>query len=223
MYFPAAEIGLQAAEGAWIYLPPNIAGYVGADHVSALVATRSYIDNEHTSLLVDIGTNTEISLIHAGRVLSCSCASGPAFEGAHIRDGMRAAPGAIERVHMARRYGPPADDRRPAGGGHLRLRHPQCGRRDAGCARSSTTAVCCNQKTPRVRLANGKSEFLLVPAARYRARARHRRHAQRHQRDPTGERRHPRRIGDFLKGRPASRRTRSMTLSSPAPLARTWT
>jgi uncharacterized 2Fe-2S/4Fe-4S cluster protein (DUF4445 family) len=51
-------------------------------------------------LALDIGTNTEISLFHAGRHWSCSCASGPAFEGAHIRDGMRAAPGAIERIRI---------------------------------------------------------------------------------------------------------------------------
>ena len=52
------------------------------------------------ALLVDIGTNTEISLVQGERILSCSCASGPAFEGAPYRDGMRAAPGAIERVHF---------------------------------------------------------------------------------------------------------------------------
>jgi uncharacterized 2Fe-2S/4Fe-4S cluster protein (DUF4445 family) len=163
MYFPAAEIGLEAAEGAWVYLPPNIAGYVGADHVSALVATRSYINNEHTSLLIDIGTNTEISLIHAGRVLSCSCASGPAFEGAHIRDGMRAAPGAIERVHLA--------------GGTVRpltiASQPPVGICGSGILNAvaemlDTTVIndrgVLNQKDARVRLTNGKSEFLLVPA-----------------------------------------------------------
>lgn len=100
MNFPAAEVGLQVAPGAQVYLPPNIAGYVGADHVAALIATRSYLAAGHTALLVDIGTNTEISLIHEGRIYACSCASGPAFEGAHIHDGMRAAPGAIERVHL---------------------------------------------------------------------------------------------------------------------------
>jgi uncharacterized 2Fe-2S/4Fe-4S cluster protein (DUF4445 family) len=52
----------------------------------------------HTVMALDIGTNTEITLAIGGRMLSCSCASGPAFEGAHIEDGMRAAPGAIERV-----------------------------------------------------------------------------------------------------------------------------
>jgi uncharacterized 2Fe-2S/4Fe-4S cluster protein (DUF4445 family) len=164
MYFPAAEIGLEAAEGAWVYLPPNIAGYVGADHVSALVATRSYIANGHTSLLIDIGTNTEISLIHAGRVLSCSCASGPAFEGAHIRDGMRAAPGAIERVHL--------------GGGIVRpltiAAQPPVGICGSGILNAvaemlDATVIndrgVLNQKNERVRQSNGKSEFLLVPAA----------------------------------------------------------
>jgi uncharacterized 2Fe-2S/4Fe-4S cluster protein (DUF4445 family) len=53
-----------------------------------------------TMMALDIGTNTEITLAVDGRMLSCSCASGPAFEGAHIQDGMRAAPGAIERVRI---------------------------------------------------------------------------------------------------------------------------
>jgi uncharacterized 2Fe-2S/4Fe-4S cluster protein (DUF4445 family) len=164
MYFPAAEIGLEAAPGAWIYLPPNIAGYVGADHVSALVASRSYIDPDHTALLVDIGTNTEISLIHAGRVLSCSCASGPAFEGAHIKDGMRAAPGAIERIHInSHAVRPVTIAAQPAvgicGSGIL----------NAVAEMLDTTIInergVLSQKDARVRQVNGKSEFLLVPAA----------------------------------------------------------
>ncbi|MDD5367963.1 MAG: ASKHA domain-containing protein [Anaerolineaceae bacterium] len=95
--FAAAEIGLIAAPGARVYLPPNIAGFVGADHVSALLASQQYFGSG-CGMLVDIGTNTEISLVQGERILSCSCASGPAFEGAHIQDGMRAAPGAIERI-----------------------------------------------------------------------------------------------------------------------------
>ena len=97
--FAASEIGLKTASGAQVFMPANIAGYVGADHVSALLATQSYAAQK-TTLVVDIGTNTEISLTHHGEVYSCSCASGPAFEGAHIHDGMRAAPGAIDRVHV---------------------------------------------------------------------------------------------------------------------------
>ncbi len=97
LYFDASEIGLRAAPGAKLFMPANIAGYVGADHVAALLATQSYAA-ENTTLVVDIGTNTEVSLTVGGQVYSCSCASGPAFEGAHIHDGMRAAPGAVDRV-----------------------------------------------------------------------------------------------------------------------------
>ena len=98
-YFMASEIGIKAAPGAQVFMPANIAGYVGADHTSALLATQSYAAAK-TTMVVDIGTNTEISLTHQGKVYSCSCASGPAFEGAHIRDGMRAAPGAIDKVRI---------------------------------------------------------------------------------------------------------------------------
>lgn len=97
--FATSEIRLKAAPGARVYMPANIAGYVGADHVSALLASYAYA-SPHTSLLVDIGTNTEVSLVHEGQIYSCSCASGPAFEGAHIHDGMRAAPGAIDRLRI---------------------------------------------------------------------------------------------------------------------------
>jgi uncharacterized 2Fe-2S/4Fe-4S cluster protein (DUF4445 family) len=94
---PARDVGLEIARGALVYLPPNVAGYVGADHVAMALATGVW-ESQGTVLALDIGTNTEISLASEGRLLCCSCASGPAFEGAHIRDGMRAAPGAIERV-----------------------------------------------------------------------------------------------------------------------------
>lgn len=96
---PAEQVGLSLSAGAMIYLPPNIAGYVGADHVAMLLG--SGVDQcRRTVLAIDIGTNTEISLAHHGRLLSCSCASGPAFEGAHIGQGMRAAQGAIESVRI---------------------------------------------------------------------------------------------------------------------------
>ena len=96
---PAAELGLQLAPGAFVHLPPNIAGYVGADHVAMALATGAW-ETERTVVALDIGTNTEVTLARGGRVWCCSCASGPAFEGAHIEDGMRAAPGAIERVQI---------------------------------------------------------------------------------------------------------------------------
>jgi len=104
---PAREIGLQIARGGLVFLPPNIAGYVGADHVAMLLATLFQYKNElaysnKTVVTLDIGTNTEISLLHNRQIYSCSTASGPAFEGAHIQFGMRAAPGAIERVQISK-------------------------------------------------------------------------------------------------------------------------
>jgi len=95
----ARDVGLKFAPGACIHILPNIAGFVGADHVAMLLATGMTLDSASGVVLgMDIGTNTEVSLIAKGRHLSCSTASGPAFEGAHIRFGMRAAPGAIEEV-----------------------------------------------------------------------------------------------------------------------------
>jgi uncharacterized 2Fe-2S/4Fe-4S cluster protein (DUF4445 family) len=82
-----------------VHLPPNIAGYVGADHVAMVIATGAW-QMPGVTLALDIGTNTEICLSTGKRLLCCSCASGPAFEGAHISAGMRAAPGAIERVQL---------------------------------------------------------------------------------------------------------------------------
>ncbi len=93
------DLGLKLAAGGTIYLPPNIAGFVGADHVAMLVGAGLHNVNE-TIVALDIGTNTELSLFHNGRHWTCSCPSGPAFEGAHIEDGMRAAPGAVERVRI---------------------------------------------------------------------------------------------------------------------------
>ncbi len=95
----AVAIGLKIAPGAFIHFLPNIAGYVGADHAAVILSTELW-KMDKTSLAIDIGTNTELTLVFNGRLLSCSCASGPAFEGAHIKDGMRAAPGAIERVQI---------------------------------------------------------------------------------------------------------------------------
>lgn len=106
LQFPAREVGLSGAPGANVYMPPNIAGYVGADHVAMLLASefnshsRVPSGQHEVTLALDIGTNTEISLSKDGRIVSCSCASGPAFEGAHIHAGMRASPGAIERARF---------------------------------------------------------------------------------------------------------------------------
>jgi len=95
----ARDVGLQIAPGAYVHLLPNIAGFVGADHVAMLLATAVY-QAQGVVMALDIGTNTEVALISGGEIASVSCASGPAFEGAHIKDGMRAAPGAIERLRL---------------------------------------------------------------------------------------------------------------------------
>lgn len=98
---PAAALGLEMAPGAAVHIPPGIGGFVGADHVAMVLAS----DLDHSpkvTLGLDIGTNTEISLRKPDldHLVAVSCASGPAFEGAHIRDGMRAASGAIEKVRI---------------------------------------------------------------------------------------------------------------------------
>lgn len=94
---PAWRLKLPLAPGAEVFLPPTIAGFVGADHVAMLLAADAHL-RKGTVLALDVGTNTEISLLTANRLLTCSCPSGPAFEGAHLSSGMRAAPGAIEAV-----------------------------------------------------------------------------------------------------------------------------
>lgn len=96
----ARELQLPIGKGAYVHLPPNIAGFVGADHVAMLLASGVTPDSGPV-LAIDIGTNTEVCLAENGRLTTVSCASGPAFEGGHIRDGMRAAQGAIEHVEIA--------------------------------------------------------------------------------------------------------------------------
>jgi uncharacterized 2Fe-2S/4Fe-4S cluster protein (DUF4445 family) len=94
-----SDLGLHIAPGAYVHLLPNIAGFVGADHVAMLLAT-DVLPSKGPIVALDIGTNTEVSLIHDGKITSTSCASGPAFEGGHIKYGMRAATGAIERLRI---------------------------------------------------------------------------------------------------------------------------
>ena len=96
----ARDIGLKTAPGGYVHMLPNIAGYVGADHVAMLLAIEMD-EREGVTLALDIGTNTEICLNCHGKMKSVSCASGPAFEGAHIKFGMRAAKGAIEHVRLS--------------------------------------------------------------------------------------------------------------------------
>jgi uncharacterized 2Fe-2S/4Fe-4S cluster protein (DUF4445 family) len=95
----ARDLGLEIAAGGYVHFLPNVAGYVGADHVAMLLATQIQ-QQGGTVLALDIGTNTEICLAAGGKMASVSCPSGPAFEGAHIKFGMRAAAGAIEHVEV---------------------------------------------------------------------------------------------------------------------------
>jgi uncharacterized 2Fe-2S/4Fe-4S cluster protein (DUF4445 family) len=95
----ARDIGLKVSPGGYVHLLPNIAGFVGADHVAMLLTTK-ISQKKGVVLALDIGTNTEVCLSCDSNMTSVSCASGPAFEGAHIKHGMRAADGAIEHMQI---------------------------------------------------------------------------------------------------------------------------
>ena len=95
----ARELGLNFAPGALAYILPAVAGFVGGDHTAMILGSRIHQSSSAT-LGLDIGTNTEIVLAHEGGLVSCSCASGPAFEGAHIHQGMRAMDGAVCRISL---------------------------------------------------------------------------------------------------------------------------
>ncbi|MBN1850994.1 MAG: DUF4445 domain-containing protein [Deltaproteobacteria bacterium] len=95
----ARDLGFLTSKGAYVHVLPNIAAFVGADHVAMLEGCHAW-DAKGPLLAIDIGTNTEISLAVDGHITSVSCASGPAFEGAHISHGMRASSGAIDHFQI---------------------------------------------------------------------------------------------------------------------------
>ena len=95
----AQSLGLGINPGARCYVLPCIAGHVGADCAAVVLSEAPYLREELT-LLVDVGTNAEIVLGNRHRLLAASSPTGPAFEGAQISSGQRAAPGAIERVRI---------------------------------------------------------------------------------------------------------------------------
>src|SRR6202035_3739101 len=97
----AADLGIALHANARVYSLPCIAGHVGADAAGMILAERPDLSDELT-LLVDVGTNAEIILGNRARLLACSSPTGPAFVGAQISCGQRAAPGAIERVRIDR-------------------------------------------------------------------------------------------------------------------------
>jgi uncharacterized 2Fe-2S/4Fe-4S cluster protein (DUF4445 family) len=96
---PAASLGLPVHPGAQAYILPCIAGHVGADTAGVVLAEAPH-ESDDLVLIVDVGTNAEIVLGNRRRLLAASSPTGPAFEGAQISCGQRAAPGAIERVRI---------------------------------------------------------------------------------------------------------------------------
>jgi len=106
MDLKARDLGLRLHPGANVHVLPSEAGHVGADNVAVLVAEEPHRQDEMV-LIVDVGTNAEIVLGNRSWLMSASSPTGPAFEGAQISAGMRAAPGAIERVRIDRTTGHP--------------------------------------------------------------------------------------------------------------------
>src|SRR5215210_451439 len=96
----ASELKLPAHPGARLYVLPCIAGHVGADTAGVILAEAPHEQADGVNLVVDVGTNAEILLGNRNRLLAASSPTGPAFEGAQIRHGQRAARGAIERVRI---------------------------------------------------------------------------------------------------------------------------
>ena len=99
MTLAAKELDLNLAPGAQVYLPPCIAGHVGAD-AAAVVLSEAPYKNDAMTLIIDVGTNAEIILGNNKKLVAASSPTGPAIEGAQIHNGQRAAPGAIERVRI---------------------------------------------------------------------------------------------------------------------------
>lgn len=147
-----------------VHVLPIIAGFVGADAIGDILASGIY-ESEKITLLVDIGTNTEVVLRTENELLSCSCASGPAFEGAHIEYGMKAVSGAIEKVHIVKepievKY-TTINNSKPVG---------LCGSGVVDAIAQMFKCGIINKfgrfnseiKTPRLKNINGKSVFVLV-------------------------------------------------------------
>ncbi len=99
MDIKARDLGVNVAPSAYMFVLPIEAGFVGADNVGVLIAEEPYKGDEN-QLIIDIGTNGELVLGNRHKLISSSCATGPALEGAQLAFGMRAAPGAIERINI---------------------------------------------------------------------------------------------------------------------------
>lgn len=148
---------------AHVHVLPLIAGFVGADCVAATLATGIH-KTEQKSFLMDIGTNTEIVVGSRDKMVACSCASGPAFEGAHIQNGMRAASGAIEGIWIEKETLEPRikviDDTNPlgvCGSGLIDLLSEML---KAGIMDSSGRLL--ERDHPRIRRKSGINEYVIV-------------------------------------------------------------
>ena len=95
----ARDLGININPSSYVFVLPNEAGFVGADNVGVLIAEAPY-NSDDMQLIIDIGTNGELVLGNREKLISSSCATGPALEGAQLAFGMRAAPGAIERIKI---------------------------------------------------------------------------------------------------------------------------
>ena len=99
MDIKARDLGININPSSYLFVLPIEAGFVGADNVGVLIAEEPYKHDEN-QLIIDIGTNGELVLGNRHKLISSSCATGPALEGAQLAFGMRAAPGAIERIEI---------------------------------------------------------------------------------------------------------------------------
>jgi uncharacterized 2Fe-2S/4Fe-4S cluster protein (DUF4445 family) len=160
----AKELNVKIHPNSIIHVMPIVAGFVGADVIGDLLSTGIHEENE-ISLLIDIGTNTEVLIGDSEDTLCCSCASGPAFEGGHIKHGVKAVPGAIKTV----RIDPNSyevtfetiDDQRPLG---------LCGSAVVDAVAEMRLCKIINHQgrfnleieTSRIRTTNNKIEFLIA-------------------------------------------------------------
>ena len=128
----ASDVGLKICRFGRLIALPNIAGFVGADTVAVVLATDMH-HSDDLALAIDIGTNGEIVLGTQDNLIACSTAAGPAFEGARIKFGMRAAAGAIERVDIDGNIPPSPHQPRARRQGRRPLRH-RAHRHDRGTA-----------------------------------------------------------------------------------------
>ncbi|MFZ4396298.1 MAG: ASKHA domain-containing protein [Kiritimatiellia bacterium] len=99
-YLTAVEVGLKINPESWVCFSPCVGSYVGGDITAGLLCTDLATETEQINLFIDIGTNGELVIGNRDFLMTCACSAGPAFEGAGIECGMRAAIGAIERVEV---------------------------------------------------------------------------------------------------------------------------